>query len=30
MQRISFKERPLIDDYFGGNATCFFWQPEAP
>jgi poly(beta-D-mannuronate) lyase len=21
-------ERPLIDEYFGGNATCFFWEPE--
>lgn len=28
MGRTAFKERPLIDDYVGGNATCFFWQPE--
>lgn len=27
MQRTGFKERPLIDDYLGGNATCFFWKP---
>ncbi|MBP0440622.1 alginate lyase family protein [Tianweitania sediminis] len=20
-------ERPLIDDFIGGNATCFWWQP---
>lgn len=24
----SLKQRPFIDDYFGGNGTCFFWQPE--
>lgn len=29
MARTAFKERPLLDDYLGGNATCFFWQPEA-
>ncbi len=24
----SLQERPFLDDYFGGNGTCFFWQPE--
>ena len=28
MSRTAFKERPLLDDYAGGNMTCFFWQPE--
>lgn len=28
MGRTAFKERPLVDDYIGGNATCFFWQPN--
>lgn len=21
-------ERPLIDEYLGGNATCFYWEPK--
>jgi poly(beta-D-mannuronate) lyase len=25
----SYEGRPFLDDYFGGNATCFFWQPES-
>jgi poly(beta-D-mannuronate) lyase len=28
LSRTAFKERPLLDDYAGGNTTCFFWQPE--
>lgn len=24
----SFEQRPFLDDYFGGNGTCFFWQPR--
>lgn len=27
MQETGFKELPLIDDYIGGNATCFWGQP---
>ncbi|MCC6597504.1 MAG: alginate lyase family protein [Alphaproteobacteria bacterium] len=27
MQETGFKELPLIDDYTGGNATCFWGQP---
>jgi len=28
MSHTALKERPLLDDYVGGNATCFFWQPD--
>lgn len=28
MQRTGFKELPLIDDYIGGNATCFWGAPK--
>ncbi len=28
MRKTGFNERPLIDEYFGGNATCFFWRPR--
>lgn len=28
MEETGFEERPLIDDFFGGNATCFFWEPN--
>ncbi len=27
MQETAFKELPLIDDYIGGNATCFWGTP---
>ncbi|MFA7276769.1 MAG: alginate lyase family protein [Pseudobdellovibrionaceae bacterium] len=27
MKETAFKEVPLIDDYIGGNATCFWGQP---
>jgi poly(beta-D-mannuronate) lyase len=29
LEQKSAKDRPLLDDYFGGNASCFFWQPDA-
>jgi poly(beta-D-mannuronate) lyase len=28
LNKTSFRERPLIDEYIGGNATCFFWEPK--
>ncbi len=28
VMRPIFAERPLIDDFSGGNATCFWWNPE--
>ncbi len=28
MENTSFAERPLIDEYIGGNATCFFMEPS--
>ena len=27
MEKTGFQERPLIDDFVGGNATCFWGQP---
>ncbi|MFO1242228.1 MAG: alginate lyase family protein [Rickettsiales bacterium] len=27
MKESGFQERPLIDDFLGGNGTCFFWNP---
>ncbi len=27
MDNRGFKERPLIDEFSGGNATCFWWKP---
>lgn len=27
MKETGYKELPLIDDYFGGNATCFWGKP---
>lgn len=29
MDETAFQERPLIDDFFGGNATCFFWDAHS-
>ncbi len=29
MARHADDERPLIDEFVGGNATCFWWQPPA-
>lgn len=28
MEETGFQERPMIDDFFGGNATCFFWDAQ--
>ncbi|KKC33949.1 alginate lyase family protein [Devosia psychrophila] len=28
LQRLGIDERPLIDEFAGGNATCFWGQPE--
>lgn len=28
MRETGFNERPLTDDFLGGNATCFFWDPR--
>jgi poly(beta-D-mannuronate) lyase len=27
-QETGWKQRPYIDEYVGGNASCFYWQPE--
>lgn len=26
-EKTEWKHRPYIDEYVGGNATCFYWQP---
>ena len=26
-QKTQWKQRPYLDDYVGGNATCFYWKP---
>ncbi len=28
MEQTGFNERPMIDEYIGGNATCFWWKSE--
>lgn len=28
MRETGFNDRPLIDDFAGGNTTCFFWDPR--
>ena len=29
LNRHAANERPLIDEYLGGNGTCFYWEPRS-